>query len=232
MSNDYFEFKQFSICHAHCAMKVGTDGVLLGAWANGGRRILDVGTGSGLIAMFMAQRFPKAEVVAIDIDKAACLQARENITASVFKERIGVVETALQDFSDVKFDSIVCNPPFFNDSLVNVDYRKAIARHAVTLPFGDLFSNAARLLSDEGEFSVVIPYSLRREFDDEAAFAGLFPLRAYAVKTTFRKPPKRVLLSYGNHFMAEVDERSECMFEDGNVRSAWFDTLTHDFYLH
>ncbi len=232
MSNDYFEFKQFSICHDHCAMKVGTDGVLLGAWANGGCRILDVGTGSGLIAMFMAQRFSKAEVVAIDIDKKACVQARENIATSAFKERISVVETALQDFSDKEFDSIVCNPPFFNDSLVNADYRKTIARHAVTLPFGELFSNVARLLSEEGEFSVVIPYPLRREFDTEAAYAGLYPLRACSVKTTFGKAPKRVLLSYGKHFRDDVDERIECMFEIGNVRSDWFDALTSEFYLH
>ena len=112
-----FTFKRFTVSHGKCAMKVGTDGVLLGAWARGGRRILDVGTGSGLVALMMAQRFEDAEITAIDIEPGACLQARENVAASPFAGRIRVVETALQDFREGEYDAIVCNPPFYAGTL-------------------------------------------------------------------------------------------------------------------
>lgn len=117
MSNNYFKFKQFSVEHSGCAMKVGTDGVLLGAWANGGDCILDIGTGSGLIALFMAQRNVRAQIVAIDIDSDAIKQAKINVENSIFRNRISVIESSLQNFHQGKYDSIVCNPPFFVNSL-------------------------------------------------------------------------------------------------------------------
>ena len=112
-----FTFKRFTVSHAKCAMKVGTDGVLLGAWACGGRRILDVGTGSGLVALMMAQRFVDAQVTAIDIEPGACLQARENVAASPFADRVSVVEASLQAFRGGEYDAIVCNPPFYAGTL-------------------------------------------------------------------------------------------------------------------
>ena len=104
-----FRFKQFEILQDRCAMKVGTDGVLLGAWASGGTRILDIGCGTGLIALMMAQRFPAAQVVGIDIDEEACGQARENVAASPFGDRIDVAHCRLQDYSGEEFDAIVSN---------------------------------------------------------------------------------------------------------------------------
>ncbi len=122
MGNSVFIFKEFAVKQDACAMKVGTDGVLLGAWARGGSRVLDIGTGTGLIALMMAQRFPKAEIEAIDIAEAACLQAKENVANSVFARRVRVVQTALQQYVGPKsFDCIVSNPPFFVDSLHNPD---------------------------------------------------------------------------------------------------------------
>lgn len=112
-----FRFKKFEILQDRCAMKVGTDGVLLGAWASGGTRILDIGCGTGLIALMMAQRFPAAQVVGIDIDEEACGQARENVAASSFSDRIDVAHCRLQDYSGEEFDAIVSNPPFFLNSL-------------------------------------------------------------------------------------------------------------------
>ena len=124
MSNNVFKFKQFSVHHDQCAMKVGTDGVLLGAWSRGGKRLLDIGTGTGLIAMMMAQRFSEAEIVAIDIDEAACLQAKENVANSPFATRVRVVHTSLQQFDGENcFDCIVSNPPFFVNSLPNPDVK-------------------------------------------------------------------------------------------------------------
>lgn len=231
MSNQSFKFKRFEVWHDLCAMKVGTDGVLLGAWAHGGQRVLDVGTGSGLIALFMAQRFPDAEITALDIDRDACLQAERNVAGSEFSGRIKVVETSFQNFNDGKFDAIVCNPPFFANALKNPDKKRAVARHADTLPFNDLFTTAASLLDDDGEFSVVIPASCRSDFDMEAAFAGLFPLRVCAIRTVAHKPVSRYLLSYGKHHTANVEETSACINNDDMSRSEWYSELTKDFYL-
>ena len=145
-----FTFKRFTVNHGKCAMKVGTDGVLLGAWATGGRRILDVGTGSGLIALMMAQRFADAGVTAIDIEPGACIQARENVAASPFADRIKVVEASLQDFREGEYDAIVCNPPFYSDTLKSKTAERTMARSAETLPFADLFRHVARLKSASG----------------------------------------------------------------------------------
>ena len=134
MGNSVFIFKEFAVKQDACAMKVGTDGVLLGAWARGGSRVLDIGTGTGLIALMMAQRFPEAEIEAIDIAEAACLQAKENVANSVFARRVRVVRAALQQYVGPKsFDCIVSNPPFFVDSLHNPDALRSMARHTSTL---------------------------------------------------------------------------------------------------
>ena len=136
-----FTFKQFHVEQDRTAMKVGTDGVLLGAWAEGGCTILDIGTGTGLVALMMAQRFEDAQVVGIDIDPDASEQARENVAASPFASRISILHTSLQAFStERKFDAIVSNPPYFEHSLKNPDAARAAARHADSLPFADLFS--------------------------------------------------------------------------------------------
>lgn len=226
-----FTFKRFTVNHGKCAMKVGTDGVLLGAWAAGGRRILDVGTGSGLIALMMAQRFTDAGVTAIDIEPGACIQARENVAASPFADRIKVVETALQDFRDVEYDAIVCNPPFYSDTLKSKTAERTMARSAETLPFANLFRHAARLLADGGVFSVVIPAGFRREFDAEAAFSGLHPLRACSVKTVPRKAASRCLLAYGKRPAGRVEEDEVCLNNADMTRSPWYSSLTEDFYL-
>ncbi len=171
----------FDVCQGRCGMKVGTDGVLLGAWARGGRSILDIGTGTGLIALMMAQRFAEARVTAIDIDVEACAQAEENIQNSSFASRIDVEASPLQDFSCTeKFDSVVSNPPFFVDSLRNPDSRRSVARHADTLSYRDLFRGVVSLISDDGEFSAVIPAECLSRF-----VAGL-PCRSFDGSTLRR----------------------------------------------
>lgn len=228
--SDGFSFKRFTVSHAKCAMKVGTDGVLLGAWACGGRRILDVGTGSGLVALMMAQRYEDAEVTAIDIEPGACLQARENVAASPFAGRISVVESSLQGFHGSEFDAIVCNPPFYAGTLASKTAARTMARSAETLPFADLFRHAARLLAG-GVLSVVIPVALRSEFDAEAAFSGLFPRRVCNVKTVPHKPVSRCLLAYGKCPVGTVGEAEECLNNADMTRSEWYSRLTEEFYL-
>ena len=203
MSNSYYQFSRFVVRQERCAMKVGTDGTLLGAWANGGGRVLDVGCGTGLIALMMAQRFPLCQATAIDIDHEACQQACENIAASPFAQRINVVESSVQQFAETivgdggpLFDAIVCNPPFFSQSLKSPDDRRSLARHDTSLPFGELFVSVARLLHPQGRFSLVIPSRSAGEIHTEAVMAGLFLTRECRVKTASHKPPSRCLLEF------------------------------------
>ena len=233
MSN--FSFKRFTIHQERCAMKVGTDGVLLGAWAATGMatakvgRILDIGTGTGLIALMTAQRFPDAKVVAIDIDEHATEQAKENVKASPFSHNISVLHKSLQEYikeenTEERFDLIVCNPPFFDNSLVCPDPRRTTARHNSTLPFSTLMKGAMTLLADNGVFSLVIPSECRQKIEDEAIFAGLMLKRRVAVVTKEGKPPKRYLLEFG--IKVSVIEESVLSLETDEYR-----TLTADFYL-
>ena len=218
-----FQFKQFTVEQELCAMKVGTDGVLLGAWANGGQRILDAGTGTGVIAMMLAQRYPGARVTAIDIDEGAVRQAQQNVTKSPFAAQVTVLQETLQEHQG-EYDAIVSNPPFFIDSLAAPDEQRNMARHTATLTYAELMQAAYRLLSDEGELSVVVPFDYRQRMEDEAIFVGFFPSRVCAVKTTERKPAKRYLLAFRKH-------PCPCEKEQLTIGSEDYQALTSAFYL-
>mgnify|MGYP002519499286 CR=1 FL=1 len=236
MSNDYFSFKQFTVRHDRCAMKVGTDGVLVGAWAVGGRRILDIGTGTGLIALMMAQRYPEAAVDAVDIDADACAQAAANVAASPFAGRVRVVHAPLQDFvgrmtEEGVYDAIVSNPPYFVDSLKNPDAKRSLARHTDTLSFADLFRCVARLLAPDGHFSVVIPTDRRSDMKREAFLNRFRTHRELFVKTVERKQSKRLLMDFSRSPIESLDLQEEVMQGTDGRRSEWYDALTRDFYL-
>ena len=218
-----FRFKQFAIEQELCAMKVGTDGVLLGAWANGGLRILDAGTGTGVIALMMAQRYPDAQVTAIDIDEGAVMQAQQNVAQSPFSAQVTVLQETLQQHQG-EYDAIVSNPPFFIDSLAAPDEQRNMARHTATLTYGELMQAASRLLSDDGELSVVVPFDYRQRMEDEAIFVGFFPCRVCAVKTTEKKPAKRYLLAFKKH-------PCPCVKEQLTIGSEAYRQLTAAFYL-
>lgn len=160
MSNPYFQFKQFTVWHDKCAMKVGTDGVLLGAWTSveSAHRILDIGTGTGLVALMLAQRsLPDANIVALEIDEAAVGQARKILFVRP-KERVEVVQADFRKYrSSDKFDVIVSNPPYFVDSLECPDRQRAAARHNDSLTYEDLLEGVSGLLTENGFFTVVIP---------------------------------------------------------------------------
>lgn len=213
-------------------MKVGTDGVLLGAWANGGNKILDVGTGSGLIALFMAQRNIHSSIVAIDIDSDAVAQAMINVENSIFKDRITVIQAIFQNFHSGTYDSIVCNPPFFANAIKNKDKKRTLARHTDSLSYCELFRGVVRLLSENGEFSVVIPAECRSDFDEQAAIYGMFPSRICAVKTVPYKPVCRYLLAYRKKPVDSINESLEFINNDDMSRSDWYKCLTDDFYLY
>lgn len=235
MANGYFQFKQFTIHQQRCAMKVGTDGTLLGAWAQASEapcRILDIGTGTGLIALMMAQRFPQAQVTAIDIDEGAVCQARENVAASPFAERVHVVKADVLTLDDAeKYDSIVCNPPFFEDSLTCPDPQRTEARHTVTLGYRQLMEAAFRLLSDDGRFSVIIPSDCRARLESEAHLRGFFVCRVCSIQTTPAKAPKRYMIELRKQPVNEVDTTNGVLESSPQTRSEWYHELTKEFYI-
>ena len=244
-----FRFKQFEIAQDRCAMKVGTDGVLLGAWASGGSRILDIGSGTGLISLMMAQRFPMAQVVGIDMDADACGQAKENVERSPFAERVVIRHCRLQDFQGLDFsassavaadargeehglfDAIVSNPPFFVNSMKNPDSKRSMARHADTLPFRELWGGVKRLLSENGVFSVVLPAEVKEDFVAEGCMSGFCLIRQCAVKTVGRKRPKRYLLTFSKYRNGMLESTTEIMMDKDGNRSEWYAKITDEFYL-
>lgn len=232
MPNPFFAFKQFTVYHDRCAMKVGTDGVLLGAWTrvDGSRKVLDIGTGTGLIALMIAQRCPAA-VTAIDIDSEAVAQARENILASPWSHR---VEVALQDVCtycpDSVFDTIVSNPPYFIDSLKGPDQQRNTARHTDTLDADRLLQAVSGLLHPLGHFSLIIPADQQEEMIRTAALHGLYPSRHTAVITRPGLTPKRALLEFRKTEGSCMQE--ELVIElERHVYTPEYTALTRDFYL-
>lgn len=212
-------------------MKVGTDGLLLGAWAQGGKHVLDIGTGTGLIALMMAQRFPDAHVDAIDIDADAASQAEDNARRSPFADRVAVRCVSLQEYvAEREYDSIVCNPPFFTQSLQSPDSKRTLARHSIALPFDDLFLHARRLMSEDGVFSIVVPSDALSQIETAAVMNNLFLVRRCLVRTTRKKPARRLLLSFSQKPSPFHDEEGVIQ-EAVNEPSEWYRNLTCDFLL-
>lgn len=218
-------------------MKVGTDGVLLGAWAEvrtTDRRILDIGTATGLIALMMAQRVPEAQITGIDIIDIS--EARENAEASPWSDRLHFEQCPVQEFAaDEPFDLILSNPPFFVDSLTCPDDGRTTARHAVTLPYEELCTSVVRLLAPEGHFAVVLPTTEAEQWlticDEELRL-----LRRTDVRTTPRRAPKRVLLEFAHKNASAVSDRPICdelVIGTGEheTYTAEYRALTGDFYL-
>ena len=238
MSNHYFQFKQFTVWHDRCAMKIGTDGVLLGAWtpAEGARRVLDVGTGSGLIALQMAQRLPEAQIVAIELDPSAAGQATENFAASPWSERMEVVCGDFAHFTASPFDLILSNPPYFSHALRNPDASRCMARHNDTLPYTTLFRQSAALLAPHGQVCVIVPTEVEHEVMDAAWFSNLRLIHATRLYTKAGKPCKRLLLAFtprseGEYGLQPFTDELYIHDPDGSY-SAGYRQLTEPFYLN
>lgn len=234
MSNNYFSFKQFTICQDRCAFKVGTDGVILGAYADvkGKKRILDIGTGTGLIALMAAQR-SDAEIVAIEPDHDAFIQASENIGRSKWSGRIRVENKTLQEYAcgNNRFDLILSNPPYFTDSLRNPDPAKSAARHNVKLTRKELLQGVSQLLDGNGLFQVILPYAEGSLFIAEACEYGFFCNSILKVKPVPTLPVKRLVLGFGRK--REKNTEKFMVIEKGR-RHDFTDeyiSLTKEFYL-
>ena len=208
-------------------MKVGTDGVLLGAWAPLGSRILDVGTGSGLIARMLMQRCPEAEVEGIDIDEAAVAQAKEN--------GVRAFQARLQDWkSDIGdcYDLIVSNPPYFQNSLKNPDRGRELARHTDCLGYEELIAHSARLLKEEGQLALILPAEAEEEIRNLAARYSLFPTHITRVYSKETKPARRVILAFSRkNSIVGLIEDSLVLEDEKGGRSAAYSKLCEEFYL-
>lgn len=237
-----FRFQQFFVRHDRSSMKVGTDGVLLGAWSpicrenseNSEFRILDVGTGSGLIALMLAQRCPEAQIDAIDIDEASCLQAQENVDASPWAERLHVAQSSLQDWQDREYDLVVSNPPYFVDSLKAPDAARCAARHNDTLPFRTLIAESTRRLKPDGTLAVIVPAEAEDELQFLAETEGLRCTQKCYVHPKPGRPAKRVMLAWKHsNTSARLGGLTEhlTLEDDRGGRSEAYQQLTKDFYL-
>lgn len=235
MANNYFAFKQFVVHQDHCAMKVGTDGVLLGAWASvfSARKALDIGTGTGLVALMLAQRNPELYVTAIDIDTNAIKQAEENVNNSPFPDRIVCENISLAEYvssTSGKFDLIVSNPPYFSASLKSPDFRRSTARHTDTLSVGELMISVSELLSETGRFFMIYPHERKNELIDLASKNGLYVDRLTNVYPTSKSPPKRILAGLSK-IEGILEETNLVIEKERHIYSPEFYDLVKDFYL-
>lgn len=216
-------------------MKVGTDGILLGAWATleGTSTALDIGTGTGLIAIMLKQRSPHLNITAVEIDQAAFLQAKENMFDSPWQD-INLWQGDIKEFPENSaFDLIVSNPPFFNDSLKSDNAQRMTARHTDGLSFDSLCSKAASLLNEQGRFCVVLPTTELSRFESAANNANLTIAKKLWVFTSIKKAAKRVLLclAHNDELQALVEEELIIHAENGEYSTA-YKQLCRDFYLN
>ena len=234
-----FRFKHFSIDQSEVAMKVGTDGVLLGAWAevsNKASRILDVGAGSGLICLQMAQRYPTTQVLGVERDQAAASAALANISNSSFSDRIAILEDDFVSWypnCEERFGAVVSNPPFFDESPKDEPDARHLARHSAYLPLDTLVKGAARLLVVDGSFSVILPYERATDLQRITASHGLELNRYCMVKGRFDTPVRRVLFDFVKTSAPIIAHREELVIElDRNVYTEEYRELTAPFYLN
>ena len=259
MGSPNFRFKQFTVWHDRCAMKVGTDGVLLGAWCpiavdslqlivNSRKhkefRVLDIGTGSGLIALMLAQRTCAVDslqwtvgIDAIDVDEGAVEQATYNFEQSPWVEQLHAYQSSLQEWhSAIKYDLIVSNPPYFQASLKNPDSQRATARHTDTLNYEELIMHSVRLLKPNGTLALVLPIEAEAEVLTLAKQYDLAPTHITHVHSKPGKPAKRLLIAFSpiasspNSLITSPPKIFYIESAD-SPRSEEYKALTQDFYL-
>ncbi len=236
MPETIFHFKQFSIHQDISAMKVGTDGVLLGAWAHptSAKKILDIGTGTGLLALMMAQK-SSAKIIAIEIDEPSYMQANQNALISPWNENIEVKHISLQEFckqTDIQFDFIISNPPFFADAAKAPNEARNNARHLdESLSIKELIQCVNKLLSIDGTFNVIFPYREGMLFYEQAMQNNLFCTHVTRVKTKPDKLEKRLLMRFSKSPQIIIENEIVLTDENNNVTRQYVE-LTKEYYLN
>lgn len=218
-------------------MKVNTDGVLLGAWADvqHASRMLDIGTGTGVIAIMLGQRSEQAHITAVEIDSDACEQAIENIASTPWASRIEVVNIPIQDFAKTtreQFDLIVSNPPFFTGGTFSSNQQKASVRHTVKLPHSDLLSSVRSLLSPDGRFCVILPLIEGLRFVEVAATYHLHCTKMTEVLPRANKPVERLLLQFETKNHPREQGQVVIYEPESEQYTPPYVALTKDFYLN
>lgn len=236
-----FVFKQFTVEQDRCTMQVGTDGVLLGAWAPvaGAKMILDIGTGTGLIAMMLAQRCAEGIIHAVEIDEEAFQQAKENMIQAPWHDRLQAHLGAIQDFSlpdsvAEGFDLIVSNPPFFSGGTFSFNQDRNSVRHTVKLPHNDLLRTVRRLLHTKGRFATILPLLEGLRFKELAESYHLYCTQTIEVQPKPSRSAERLLLVFAKEAPEQQGEAGSLilMQEDDKTRTAPYRALTEDFYLN
>jgi tRNA1Val (adenine37-N6)-methyltransferase len=231
-----FSFKQFSVNQERCAMKIGTDGVLLGAWApliNNPNAILDIGAGTGILSLMLAQRSTAEQIDAIEIDEDAYEQCVENFETSPWGDRLFCFHAGLDEFVDDpedKYDLIISNPPFYAEDFKTDDSQRDMARFQDAMPFEELIEAAALLLSDNGIFSVIIPFKEEAKFVSMCKKLDLFPLQITRVKGTPTSDIKRSLLAFTRIEQTPLIDELTIEISRHQYTPEYI-ALTKDFYL-
>ncbi|PWA11302.1 tRNA1(Val) (adenine(37)-N6)-methyltransferase [Flavobacterium laiguense] len=232
-----FQFKQFSIEQDRCAMKIGTDGVLLGAWApidNNPFSILDIGTGTGIIALMLSQRSNAQQIDALEIDEDAYEQAVDNFENSPWSDRLFCFHAGLDEFVEEpedEYDLIISNPPFYTDDYKSENEQRDLARFADAMPFEDLVEAADLLLSENGILAVIIPHKEEGNFIALANEYELYPIKITRVKGTPSTEIKRSLLAFSRNETATVLTNELIIETARHVYTPEYIEFTKDFYL-
>jgi tRNA1Val (adenine37-N6)-methyltransferase len=235
--NSFFQFKQFKVNQDKSAMKVCTDACVLGAWAEveEAKNILDIGTGTGLLSLMVAQRNRSARITAVELEENAFAQASENVKSSPFGNQITVFHSAIQDFNpDEKFDFIITNPPFFQSDLKSPDPKINQAHHSESLTFGDLLIAVDRLLAPDGIWNVLLPVDEGIIFQNKAEEMGWFTSRKLTLFHQKDRQPFRLLMSFKHSKPVDNDLLISELFiyeEDGKTYTNSFKKLLKDYYL-
>ena len=229
-----FEFKQFRVAYDRCSTGPSTDAVVLGAWAEckKAERILDVGCGSGLIALMLAQRNAAAEIVGVEIDARAAEQAKENALLSPWADRVSVEHTDIQSYArntDERYDLIVCNPPFFSGGNLSSGTSRATLRSTTKLPHGDLLGAFRTLLTDTGSGVVVLPYIEGLRFCELARSYNLYPVRILQIRPEDERPIERLVIQLDRKRMEPIRYDMPMRYEGGEAHRQ-FKRLTKAFY--
>jgi len=235
LSNNHFSFKQFTVWQDKCAMKVGTDAVLLGAWANvtDAESILDIGSGTGLISLMLAQR-SVANIDAVEIDNEAYAQSLDNIRKSIWFDRINVHLSSFQEFAKnttKSFSTIVTNPPFFIRSLKTDNQQRMLARHNDELPFSDILWGVSKLLTQNGTFFIILPYAESQLFIADATLHHLYCVQKLNIKPSVTKNTNRVLMKF-SRTREKCDEKELTIRDAENNYTSDYIDLTSAYYLN
>lgn len=233
MSKHLFRFKQFSVAQERCAMKVGTDGFLLGALSPAtGERILDIGTGTGLVALMLAQRNTTATIEALEIDPAAAEQAAENFSASAWTDRLKLIPLAFEAFETEKqYDLIVSNPPYFIQAYTSPDTQRNTARHAATFFLGDWLMKMSHLLSPSGKISLILPADGIELVIEQAAVSGLNLQSRINIHSFANQEAKRIILVFGKETQPRNEQRF-VIYEALNQYTQDYAVVAKPFFLH